>query len=155
MNFSITFGTGNDQRNTWTDWKMIPSTPPMVPPPEPNTNLVEIPGRAAGPIDLSTYPFGKITYKRITGNWTFYVDPVNGHSTRTTLYESVRRWLHGRETRAVIQEDPAHYYKGRFTVSVPVTGQGPIQISIAYSLEPLRYNVSDDSVDSDWVSDWH
>ena len=33
MNHSITFGAGNNTRNTWTNWKLLPESPPVVPPP--------------------------------------------------------------------------------------------------------------------------
>ncbi len=153
MYFSITFGKEPDVRNTWEDWKLIPATPPMIEPPEANRNLIDIPGRRQGPIDLSKYPFGKITYKRISGGWTFLTEP-KGHRDRVQKYEAIRKWLHGRTTIIRLEEDPQHYYKGTFTVSPMSTGNGPNQISIAYDLEPLRYNVIDDTEDTGWVSDW-
>lgn len=152
MYFSITFGKDPDIKNTWKDWGMIPDTPPMIPPPEPNLNLVAIPGSNVT-IDLSKYPTGKITYQRISGSWTFLMQP-NGHQNRVHLYEAVRKWLHGRSTIIRLEEDQLHYYKGIFTVSTISTGNGPNQISIGYNLEPTRYNVSDNSIDTSWVSDW-
>ena len=152
MYFSITFGKDPDIKNTWKDWGMIPDTPPMIPPPEPNLNLVAIPGSNVT-IDLSKYPTGKITYQRISGSWTFLMQP-NGHANRVHLYEAVRKWLHGRSTIIRLEEDQLHYYKGIFTVSTISTGNGPNQISIGYNLEPMRYNVSDNSIDTSWVSDW-
>lgn len=151
--FSITFGESPDSKNTWDDWQLIPSTPPVVEPPSPNRNLVDIPGRRQGPIDLSKYPFGRITYQRISGSWTFLTEP-NGHQGRVNKYESIRRWLHGRTTKIRLEEDPQHYYKGTLTVSPFSTGTGPNQIVISYDLEPLRYNVSNDTEDTGWVSDW-
>ena len=68
MYYSLTFGK---EKNTWADWGLIASSPPQIPPPEPNKNLVNIPGRHAGPIDLSLVPFGVMTYARVTGSWTF------------------------------------------------------------------------------------
>lgn len=154
MYFSLTFGTGASVRNTWDDWHIIPDSPPVVPPPEPNRRLVEIPGRADGALDLSKYPFGKITYQRTTGSWTFLADPQQDPEVRQILYDNLRRYLHGRTDRVVLEEDESHYFYGFFTVSAPRTGKGPLQISIGYDLEPLRYNVSDDTVDTTWVSDW-
>lgn len=146
MYYSLTFGSA---KNTWDDWKLIPSSPPMVPPPEPIINLVDVPGRKAGPIDLSTYPFGHLTYKRITGSWTFLRDTT--HKTmRTEMYEEIRRWLHGRFTTVRLEEDPNHYYQGRFLVSAPQNSAGPTQIVISYDLEPRRYN-SNGTADNSWV----
>lgn len=154
MYFSVTFGTEPDIRNTWEDWRLIPATPPMIMPPSPNLNLVDIPGRRQGPIDMSKYPFGYITYQRISGSWTFLYEPKS-HQDRVDHYESIRRWLHGRTCIARLEEDPGHYYRGVFTVGAPSTGQGPNQIDIQFSLEPLRYNVKDNTEDTTWVSSWN
>ena len=154
MYFSLTFGTGTSTRNTWSNWNLIPDTPPIIPPPEPNRRMVDIPGRSEGPIDLSMYPFGKMTYQRITGSWTFLADPEQDPSVRETLYNDMRQFLHGRTDRVIREEDTSHYYYGFFTVDAPRTGKGPLQIRVSYDLEPLRYNVSDNSVDTTWVSDW-
>ena len=153
MYFSLTFGTDPEIRNTWEDWKLIPTAPPVVEPPQPNLNLIDIPGRRQGPIDLSKYPFGRITYQRITGSWTFLTEP-NGHQDRVNKYDAIRRWLHGRTTKVRLEEDQAHYYVGMFTVTPFATGSGPNEISISYSLEPLRYNVIDDTEDTTWLSEW-
>ena len=153
MYFSLTFGVSPDSKNTWDDWGLIPATPPTVPPPEPNLNLVEIPGRRQGPIDLSKYPTGKLTYQRISGSWNFLFEP-RGAADRIAKYEAIRRWLHGRTTTVKMEEDPQHYYRGFFSVSSISTGNGPSQIAVGFNLEPLRYNVSDDSEDTGWVSDW-
>ena len=48
MYYSLTFTVNGVEKNTWSDWNMIPSTPPMIPAPEPNTNYVDIPGRSGG-----------------------------------------------------------------------------------------------------------
>lgn len=153
MYFSVTFRSGAESRNTWLDWRLIPDTPPVVPPPEPVTNMVDIPGRQEGPIDMSKYPFGRLVYQRITGSWNFLREP-DGHEDRVQFYESIRGWLHGRECRVLLEEDMDHYYVGRLTVGPPSTGRGPQQITIGFNLMPVRYNAADDSKDTSWVSNW-
>lgn len=153
MNFSITFGDEPDTKNTWSDWKLIPASPPMIPPPEPILNLVSVPGRS-DPIDLSKYPFGKLLYQPITGVWSFMWEPL-GHQDRVEKYEAIRRWAHGRVCKIRLEEDPDHYYQGRLTVDQPTTGEGPNQIDISYTISPKRYNYKDNTEDTSWVSDWH
>ena len=133
MYYSLTFTVNGVEKNTWSDWNMIPSTPPMIPAPEPNTNYVDIPGRSGGPIDLTGTPFGKITYKRMTGSWSFLREPDNAN-TRKNLYETLVKYFTGRPGKVVLEEDPTHYYKGRFSVGVP-----------------QRYNVSNDTVDTNYA----
>ena len=45
MYYSLTFIIGGIKKNTWADWRLIPDTPPSIPPPEPNLNYVDIPTR--------------------------------------------------------------------------------------------------------------
>lgn len=151
MYYSLTFRINGSEKNTWEDWGLIPSTPPMIPPPEPNLNYVDIPGRSGGPLDLTGIPFGKMTYKRMTGSWTFYKEPYNKH-TRRLLYEELIQYFTGKAGRVKLEEDPNHYYYGRFSVGVPKTATGPIQFTIAYDLAPIRYN-SDHTVDTTYASE--
>lgn len=153
MYYSITFGAGNDTRNTWTDWKLMPESPPVVPPPKPKTNYVDIPGRIKGPLDLTAVPFGRQPYDRITGSWNFVIcDDYWNDANRERCYEDVRSWLHGRVTRMQLEDDPAHLFYGRFTIEPPNSGMGPFVVRINYDLEPLRYNL-DDTADTTWMPD--
>lgn len=146
MYYSLTFGK---EKNTWADWGLIASSPPQIPPPEPNKNLVNIPGRHAGPIDLSLVPFGVMTYARVTGSWTF-IREEEDRRTRFEAYETIRRWLHGRTTTVMTEDDPYHYYQGIFTISEPVSGPNTFEIEIEYDLEPVRYNL-DGTEDLDYL----
>lgn len=154
MGYSITFGTGNTTRNTWTNWKLLPESPPVVPPPKPKTNYVDIPGRARGPLDMSQIPFNRLNYERIIGSWNFIISDDYWHkANRKTAYENIRGWLHGKTTRMVLEEDVTHFFYGRFTVDAPNSGAGPFVIRITYDLEPLRYNVSNNTADTTWLPD--
>lgn len=151
MGYSITFGEGSATRNTYTNWNLLPESPPVVPPPTPKTNYVEIPGRQRGPLDMTRVPFNRVTYERISGSWTFVLFEDYWHTANPkTTYETVRSWLHGRSTKMVLEEDPNHYFLGRFTVEPPNRTTSPFVMSIGYSLEPVRYN-TDGSIDSNWV----
>ena len=151
-NFSITFGL-TETRNTWNDWKLKPESPPMVPAPKPKTNYIDVPGRSKGPVDMTKVPFGRQTYERISGTWTFVIqDNYWVDADPRATCEAVRGWLHGRVTRMVLEEDPTHIYYGRFTVETPNRGIGPFAIQINYDLEPCRYLANGD-IDTSWVSD--
>ena len=146
MYYSLTFKINNVEKNTWDDWKMIPNTPPMISPPEPNTNYVDIPGRSGGPIDLTGVPFNKLTYKRMTGTWTFLREP-DTKTTRKELYEALLKYFNGKAGRVILEEDPNWYYVGRFQIGVPTTSVGPIKIAMSYDLSPVRYSVRTDEAD--------
>lgn len=149
--YSITFENSAGTKNTWTNWKFIPSTPPMIPFPEIETNYVNIPGRRAGPLDLTGKTIGKLTYKRITGSWLFYMDPTST-TIRKTRYDEICRYFHGKICKVTLEEDTTRYYQGRIFVSLPQTGTGPIKFQLNYDLEPARYLTSNGSIDSQWIT---
>ena len=152
MGYSLTFvGDDNQSRNTYTDWNLIPESPPVVPTPSPKTNYVDIPGRTKGPIDLSTIIFNKLTYERVTGSWNFIMrDDYWYTPNRPVLFNTIRSWLHGRTANVTLEEDQSHYFRGRFTVDPPSGGQGPFVVRINFDLEPVRYH-SNGVVDSSYV----
>lgn len=151
--YSITFGGGNDKRNTWTNWQLIPESPPVVPRPKPKTNYLEIPGRVRGPLDMTTVPFGRQTYERITGSWSFALrDDYWYAPNRKAMENEICGWLNGRYTRVCLEEDPSHLFYGRFTVDPPSGGKGPFVFVINFDLEPVRYNL-DNSADRSWLPD--
>lgn len=150
MDYYLTFIVADVTKNTWTDWHLVPSTPPMVSPPAVDTRYTDIPGRSNGPLDMTMIPFNKVTYKRMTGSWTFYREPETKY-TRKELFEILRAYFTGNVGRVTLSEDPTHYFVGRFDVSSPRTSTGPIEYTISYDLEPARYN-SDGTVDSSYAS---
>lgn len=152
MYYSVTFIIDGVEKNTWDDWRMIPSTPPMIPPPTPNLNYVDIPGRRGGPLDLTGVPFNKMTYQRMAGSWTFYREPETP-STRKNLYEELITFFTGKAGKITLEEDVDHYYVGRISVDVPKTATGPIQFILKYDIAPIRYNSGDDSVDTNYASE--
>ena len=104
MYHSITIG----DKNTWDDWHLIPASRPLFNPPPVKTNYIDIPARD-GNMDLTEVLTGKPVYNNRTGSWTFYVE--NGFKDWTVLYSEIMVYLHGREFRAVLEDDPGYYYE--------------------------------------------
>ena len=141
MYYSITFKNRYDVRkNTWEDWHLIPSSPPMIEPPETYTNYVEIPGRMAGAIDLSTALTGSVSYLDSEGSWEFIME--EGFYSRAELYQILKTFLHGKNMKIYLEEDPTHYYYGRTSVEMPQTGQGPTVFTIGYHVRPVKYKLN-------------
>ena len=137
MYYSISFGN----KNTWDDWRLIPTSPPMIAPPKVYTNYAEIPGRAKGPIDLSEALSGGPTYNNSEGEWEFICHPdyQGGIIERRVLFDEIRHHLHNRTMKITFDEDPQHYYIGRFEVGIPKTGENGTTYSIKYKIPPVRY----------------
>ena len=136
MYYSITFTNAQGvKKNTWADWGLIPTTPPMVEPPPVAANYVEIPG--GPPIDVTEWLSGKPAYNNSEGSWVFVAsrDPVN----RTELFREMMNFLHGQQLRIEFEEDPLHYRIGRISLTSPSTGDIAFSIEIGYTINPIRY----------------
>ena len=65
---SVNFG----DKNTWDDWKLVPSNRPVIDPPTQKTNYIDIPG-ADGSLDISTALTGYPVYNDRVGSIEFIV----------------------------------------------------------------------------------
>ena len=137
MYHSITIGN----KNTWTDWHLIPASRPLVNPPSVKTNFIEIPG-ADGTLDLTESLSGRAMYGDRTGQWTFYVD--NGHGSWASIYSEIMGYLHGKNFTAVLEDDPFFYYEGRFSVNQWLSEASNSKIVINYEVGPYKlYSITD------------
>ena len=141
---SITFG----DKNTWDDWKILPTERPVFAPPKPKTTYIDIPG-GNGALDLSESLTGYPIYENRTGSFKFKVmnDYVEWHERYTEIMEH----LHGQSMNAILADDPNYFYKGRFTVDSWESGDTWSQITIGYTVDPYKWSVTS-SLDS-WVWD--
>lgn len=138
MYYSVTFTDLNGgKKNTWEDWRLIPSSPPMVAPPEPYTNYVEIPGRKKGPLDLSEVLTGEPTFNNSEGSWNFILS--DDETPRPEQIRAIRKFIHGKRLTIQLEEDPDCYWQGRFTVSETQIGKSYSGITINYVIDPVEY----------------
>ena len=151
---SITFGDGTlvdgkfAGKNTWYDWHLIPTTRPVVAQAGVSTNFVDIPGRRDGPIDLSEYLTGGILYGARSGSFQFIVD--NDHEYWENIRSSIVNYLHGKRMKMCLEDDPAYYYEGRFTVEEWASGASYSTVTINYAVEPYKYYIN---AGGDWLWD--
>ncbi len=131
MYHSITIG----DKNTWDDWHLIPSSRPVVNPPNVRASMVDIPG-SDGSLDLSNALIGRPTYADRTGTWDFYVD--NGYGKWADRYSEVMGYLHGQRLTATLEDDPLFYYDGRFSVNQWRSDAYYSRISINYEVGPYK-----------------
>lgn len=134
---SITIGS----KNTWDDWHLIPASRPLFNPPPVKTSYVEIPG-GDGVLDLTNAITGRPMYSNRTGSWEFYVE--NGFKGWTVLYSEIMEYLHGKEFRAVLDDDIMYYYEGRFSVNQWRSDPAQSLIVIDYNVYPYKqYSTND------------
>ena len=141
---SITIG----DKNTWDDWHLVPTSRPLVNPPEVNTSYVTIPG-ASGSLDLTEALTGYPTYTNRTGSWEFIV--MNGYGEWYSRYSEIMAYLHGKKFRAILDDDPNYYYEGRFSVASWVSPKNWSRITINYNVGPYKIDLT--STDEAWLWD--
>lgn len=66
MYHSLIINVGDNYIDTWDDWKLIPSSRPVIAPPIERTKFVPVPGRD-GALDYSRTPANRPTYDDRTG----------------------------------------------------------------------------------------
>lgn len=141
---SITIG----DKNTWDDWHLVPTSRPLVNPPEVNTSYVTIPG-ASGSLDLTEALTGYPTYTNRTGSWEFIV--MNGYGEWYSRYSEIMAYLHGKKLRAILDDDPNYYYEGRFSVASWTSPKDWSRITINYNVGPYKIEVH--GTDENWLWD--
>ena len=124
--------------NTYDDWFLIPETRPVFNPPELKYVSVDQ-GGVDGELDLTEVLTGRPTYKNRTGSITFLVE--NDHKRWSTIYQKIANHLHGKRFRAILEDDPAYFYEGRFTVNQWKSDKWWSSIVIDYNVKPYKYEM--------------
>ena len=131
---SITFG----DKNTWEDWKILPTERPVFAPPKQKTTYIDIPG-GNGTLDLSESLTGYPIYENRSGTFEFRV--MNGYKLWQERYSEIMDYLHGRTMKAILADDPDWFYNGRFSIDSWKSGDTWSSITIGYNVEPYKWSV--------------
>ena len=142
----IKFKVGNTTKDTWTDWRIVPTSRPVVNPPEAAIDMVMIPG-ATEALDLSDAVSGYPTYGTRTGQWEFRV--IN-KTLWAEVYSMIMNFLQGKSVQVILNDDPAYYYTGRCQVNQWQSDQEFSNIVIDYQLNPYKYFVQDSNEPWKW-----
>ena len=149
MYHSITIG----EKNTWTNWHLIPTSRPFVALPEVKVKTVEIPGRD-GVLDLTSFLTSSPVYGNRKGSWEFYiVNPyylysdkrfitnATNWSSSEAAYHTIAQYCNGKVRSVTLEDDPGYSYTGRLKVTLAPDPKYS-KITISYDLEPYRINSS-------------
>ncbi len=143
MYHSITFGN----KNTWDDWKIVPTSRPVFNPPAIKKKIINIPG-ANGVIDLSESPMGFPVYENRVGSFEFIV--MNDYKEWYQAYSDIMEYLHGQHMRAVLEDDKQYFYEGRFTVNNWKSDKNWSIITIDYDVAPYKMSVEKTTDEWKW-----
>lgn len=141
MYHSVSFISDIATKNTYSNWHLVPSSRPTITMPYTKTTYVDIPG-ASGKLDLSETLTKYPIYDNRTGSIDFYVlnDWQTNEKSWVGLYEEIARFVHGKKLKMVLEDDPDHYYEGRFDVTWESDNSGKwSSVSFDYDLDPYKY----------------
>ena len=133
---SIFTGALIGDEHTLRDWGAIITNSDVIGMPEPNTVLVEVPGRS-GRLDLSEVLTGDVTYNNREIKLELAAQTNRDRWTETCFH--IFNKFHGRVVHVTFDEDPGHFYVGRCSITSPkrVATAGTMVITI--DAEPYRY----------------
>lgn len=156
MYHSITFqkaGIGN--KNTWDDWHLVPTSRPVIQPPDPKIVQVDVPF-SDGVLDLTNSLSDYTHFNNRTGSLEFIVvndlyHPVQNHEEWYVTYSNVLNYLHGQKLKMILEDDRGWYYEGRFAVNEWKSDSHHSTITIDYDVKPYKYSLA--STMEDWLWD--
>lgn len=145
----VTAGVSFDGVHSFRDWGLYLKERPTVSPPEPKTTYVSVPYRD-GDIDISTaLTDGEVRYKNRELKFSFATfDNVPYWST---IYSKIQNYLHGKDMKIIIDNDPEFYYIGRASVEPMTSDDYRGYLEITVNAEPYKKDVVG-SLD-DWLWD--
>lgn len=133
----------NETRNSWTDWRLIPSSRPVIAQASYVEKYIDVPGRD-GQYDLTDWLLGnRPSYTNRQGNLEFYVDNNKSeipYKTWEALRTDIANFLNGTLIKMVLADDPEFYYQGRCRLSDWKSEANRSRVVIEYRLEPYKTN---------------
>lgn len=147
MNYSINIG----DKNTYDDWHLIFPGKPIVNPPIPQFNYVEVLGKS-GSLDYTEALTKVPRYGDREGSWEFIVlNPGDANdfmtiddfkTNKTDLYSVITSYCNGRYFEKVwLEEDPEYYYSGRVWLSGIQSSSGWARVTLSYRFEPFKKSI--------------
>ena len=156
MYYALTFQSVDDDSivyNTYDDWKIVPSSRPLIEAPKVNTKYVST-NAVNGSIDLTTVLSSRPTYQTRTGSWTFYVlnslfDDDN-YDEWFVRYETIMQAIHGKKFKVFLEDDTEYYYICRLSVKEWKSPKDYSQITINYVADPYKLPINTETSTMDW-----
>jgi hypothetical protein len=113
------------------------------PEPEPEENLVQVPGRANGPLDLSAVlTDGEPVYGSRPLSVTLETSEGD-RAARVTRISTMVNLLHGRRVNIVLPDHPGHYATGRLKLRQLYNDPAHAAVEVSAACEPWLYKSSE------------
>lgn len=135
MYHSVIFG----DKNSWTDWHLVPKCRPVMASPGVKTNFTDIPG-GSGSLDETEILDNEVHYSDRQGSWDFYIE--NDYNDFHYIFSDILNYLHGQKMECRLEDEPGVYYIARFSVEYSGEENYRSTLTISYIAEPARYEES-------------
>ena len=147
VTFTLDDGTAY---NSYVDFGLYLETPVKVSAPEPNTYMVEIPGRN-GSLDLTESAIGGLTYKDRKIEFPFLCRKRRTEWNKT--YHEMLNALHGRHCQIVCSDDPEFYYEGRVVIDKWNDDEYMAFPSVTATVKPFKTKIAETSYQTKFGAD--
>ena len=134
MVYGVTFGV----KHSFNDWKLLLNERPKISPPVPKTNYFEIPG-GDGYLDFTESLTGEVKYEARDMEFTFVT--LKARKRWPDLYSEILDYLHGKEMKIILDENPDYYYIGRVSVNEWKSSEKYSTIVINAKVDPYKYEL--------------
>lgn len=124
-----------NDKNTYDDFGLIPTSRPIINPPSPKYSCIEVPG-INGVLDVSEALTGSICYNNRVGSIEFLVPKEKNWSR---LYSELMEFVQGKFMRIILEDDPFFYYEGRLSINAWKSNKNNSVVVIDYDLSPFKY----------------
>lgn len=173
MYHSVTFIREDidQERNSWDDWALIPTSRPIIAPPNVEFKFVTVP-YSNEPIDLTNLKYGtrqgsfefaidlenlRIRWRDLEPNiwpeleqytWLELERLSKGFESNSWImaFKDFLDFLNGEKMKVVLEDDPTRYYEGRILVEKFDSGKDFSKIHVNYILEPYKRNIANPSI---------
>jgi len=145
--YETRYGVTFNGHHSFRDYHLLPTSAPMITPPEVQTFYVNVAG-ADGSLDLTEVLTGYVNYGDRKGEFNFQI--YGDRSDWYNVYNEIVHDLHGKRADVILDEDAQYYYKGRLTVGNPTFGKHTANIKITGVFSSNRY-VQDSYSGNDWL----
>ncbi len=133
-------------KNTYDDFGLMPTSRPLVNPPEVKTAYTDLPS-SHGHLDYTEYLLSEVPYGQREGSWEFVCKPGVAWAE---AYSSIMNYTHGQKHKIILEDDPGYVYTGRLSVNQWTSDKEMSTVVIDYNLAPFKYP-TETTEDMDWL----
>lgn len=127
-------------KRTFEDFHLIPKKRLYIDPPEFKSNMIDVPG-GDGYLDASEAPDGRTHFGARKASWEFHVQRQYRNFYHH-LFSEIMNYLHGRNMRIVLDDDPQYFYVGRASVNSFLSEEIDATIVIDVTTQPYKYETA-------------